>query len=190
MKKVKVELKGLTPILMNNPQSMLEEKDKIRTPGKTYNIKEDAEKLAYKKEDGELYIPATAIKGSLINAASMGKIGKFAAKPIVAGGVFILEQEIGLGTKKYDLDIRTVVIQKARIVKARPMIKNWKVSFELQYNDALIGDGDIIKQLLIAAGQRVGLLDFRPQKYGSFGMFEVSSWKEEDGKKNKGKDKT
>jgi hypothetical protein len=179
MRKVKVELKGLTPLLMNSPKSMIDKKeDTITTGKKKYDLDVEAEKLAYRKATGELYVPSTAIKGSLINAASMGKIGKFAAKPIIAGGVFIIEQEIGLGTKKYDLDVRTVVIQRARVIKARPCIKDWKISFELQYNEALIGNADIVKQLLIQAGQRVGLLDFRPQKYGSFGMFEVSRWEE------------
>ena len=59
------------------------------------------------------------------------------------------------------------------------MVTDWKVSFELLYNDKLIGNSDIIKTILMEAGERVGLLDFRPQKLGSFGMFEVTKWKEE-----------
>ena len=76
------------------------------------------------------------------------------------------------------MDIRTVVIQRARVVKARPMIKEWKAKFQLKYNENLIGKSSIVKDLLIEAGQRIGLLDFRPQKMGSFGMFEVTKWEE------------
>ncbi len=180
MKKINVELTGITPILMNSPKSMIEESldKKLKQTTKTHDLKEDAKKLAYTTDKGELYIPSEAIKGCLIGAASYKKIGKFAAKGMIAGGVFILEQEILLGTKKYDLDIRTVVIQRARIVKARPMIKKWKVNFELSYNENLIGNPEIIKQIFQEGGQRVGLLDFRPQKMGSFGMFEVTKWQE------------
>jgi len=88
-------------------------------------------------------------------------------------------EEVSLNTKKYDLDIRTVVIQRSRVVKARPKINEWKLSFDLQYNENLIGNSLIIKEILTDAGQRVGLLDFRPQKYGSFGMFEITKWEEQ-----------
>jgi len=179
MKTIKVELTGVTPLLMNSPKSMIENKSDLSTKTKDYDLKEEAEKLAYRTDKGELYIPAEAIKGALINASSFKKIKKYAAKSIIAGGVFIMGSQLGLGTKKYTLDVRTVVIQRARIVKARPMVEKWKVSFDLQYNDAMIGDADIIKSILVEAGQRIGLLDFRPQKSGSFGMFEVTKWQEQ-----------
>lgn len=181
MKKVKVELKGITPLLMNSPKSMIDEnvKTKLKAKTKDYDLEKEADKLAYKKSNGELYIPSEAIKGALINASSFKKIGKYAAKSIIAGGVFILDQQIGLGVKKYSLDVRTVVIQRARVVKARPMVENWKATFELSYNENMIGDSEIIKVILTEAGQRIGLLDFRPQKNGSFGMFEITKWEEQ-----------
>jgi len=180
MKKVQVEITGITPLLMNNPASMIENAtNELKSKTKEMNHEEAAEKLTYKDKNGELYIPAEAIKGTLIGASSYKKIGKFTARPMIAGGVSILPQKISLGTKEYELDIRTVVIQRNRVVKARPMIENWKASFELLYNEKLIGNSEIIKSILTEAGERVGLLDFRPQKLGSFGMFKVTKWKEE-----------
>ena len=79
-------------------------------------------------------------------------------------------------TKTYDIDVRTVVIQRARVVKGRPKLENWEVSFTLMYNEKLIEDHGLIKQVLEEAGERIGLLDFRPQKLGSFGMFQVTKW--------------
>lgn len=180
MKKVKVEIKGITPLLMNNPASMIDQAtNEVKQKTERYDHKEEAKKLLYKQKNGNLYIPAEAIKGTLIGASSYKKIGKYAARPMIAGGVFISPQEVDLGTKKYELDIRTVVIQRARVVKARPKIESWKASFILSYNEKLIGNSEIIKTILSEAGERVGLLDFRPQKLGSFGMFEVSKWQEE-----------
>lgn len=180
MKKVKVELTGITPLLMNSPKAMLDAAKDISSSTEKRNLAEEAEKLLYVMKDGTLYIPSEAVKGSLVNAASYKKFGKYSAKPIVAGSVFIQPNEISLGTKKYELDIRTVVVQRRnRIVKARPMLRTWKVEFELTYNSEFIANGEnLIKPILIEAGQRVGLLDFRPQKLGSFGMFEVTLWKE------------
>ena len=181
MKKINVEITGVTPLLMNSPKSMIDENisKKLQTKTKEYDLEKEAKKLAYVNSKGELYVPAEAIKGALINASSFKKIGKYAAKSIIAGGVFIMQPEISLKTKKYNLDVRTVVIQRARVVKARPKIDKWKLNFELQYNENMIGNGKIIKTILQEAGQRIGLLDFRPQKHGSFGMFEVTKWQEQ-----------
>jgi len=179
MKIINVEIKGLSPLLMNNPKSMiLKATSSAKLTTKKNDIERDADILAYKKSNGELYVPAEAIKGTIVSSASYKKFGKYSAKPIISGGVFITPNEIGLGTKKYDVDIRTVVIQRARIVKGRPKIEKWKINFQLTYNENLIQDSLLIKEILVDAGQRVGILDFRPQKLGSFGMFEVTKWEE------------
>ena len=179
MKNIKVELTGLTPILMNSPKGMIEkEQNPIVSTTKNYDLQEDAKRLLYINDKG-LFVPAEAIKKAVIDASSYKKIGKYAANNIIAGGVFVIPSEISLGTKNYELDIRTVVIKRARIVKARPKINSWKINFVISYNENLIGDSKIIKQVLTEAGQRIGILDFRPQKKGSFGMFKITKWEEQ-----------
>ena len=96
----------------------------------------------------------------------------------MAAGVQISPEKIGLGIKKYGLDIRTVVIQRNRVPKIRPMIENWKAKFEIEYDETLIGNPDLIRQILEDAGKRVGLLDFRPQRSGTFGKFKITKWEE------------
>lgn len=180
MKTINVEITGVTPLLMNNPKSMIDvAKGSLVKTTEKRDVVKDAEQLAYKMKNGELYVSAEAVKGCLVGASSYKKFGKNSARPIIAGGVFITPNEIGLGTKKYDVDIRTVVIQRSRVVKGRPKIEKWKLKFKLIYNETLIADDKSIKKILIEAGQRIGLLDFRPQKLGSFGMFEVTKWEAE-----------
>lgn len=180
MKKIQVEIKGLSPLLMNSPKGMLEEKEKMKKTTMNYNHEVEAERVAYRDKKGQLFIPSAAIKGCLVNAAAYKKFGKHTARPIIAGGVFITPNEVLLGTKDYEIDVRTVVIQRARVVKARPVINEWKVSFILNYDETMIPDSEsMIKPILEDAGKRVGLLDFRPQKLGNFGTFEVTKWKEE-----------
>ena len=181
MKKIKVQIEGISPLLMNSPKSMIDEMtdSKLKKTTQRKNPIKDADKLAYKLDSGELYVPAEAIKGTIVGAASYKKFGKNSARPIIAGGVFITPNKIGLGTKKYEVDIRTVVIQRARVVKGRPMIEKWKLDFEILYNEVLISDPSNIKDILEEAGSRIGILDFRPQKMGSFGMFKVTKWEEQ-----------
>jgi len=176
MKEIEVEIEGITPLLMNSPKGMLEPVPEIKQAKKRYDPAEEAEKVAYRNSKGKLFVPSTAIKGSLVNAASYKKAGKFTLRPLIAGGVRLKEPEIILDNQNYEIDARTVVIQRSRVVKWRPRIDDWKLNFTIVYNDKLLTD-EHIKLCLIEAGERVGLLDFRPQKLGEFGMFKVNKFK-------------
>lgn len=163
---------------MNNPASMLMPKTQsLKT--ENYNPEEDVKKTLYLDEKGKLYVPSSAIKGTLINGASYRKFGKFSAKPIVAGGVTILPEKIIIDNQKYEVDLRTVVIQRSRVPKARGKVFPWKLNFELMYNEKLIANSELIKPILQDAGERIGILDFRPQKLGNFGMFKITKWQED-----------
>ena len=176
MKKILVEISG-DKLLMNSPLSMLFPKEALKSKTKAYDPVIEAEKLAYRMKDGYLYIPSTAIKGTLLNASSYKKAGKYALKPIIASAVRIEPEQISLGTKKYELDIRTVVIQRSRVPKARPVLKDWKAKFTLIYDEDMIPSGDVeLRPILEEAGKRVGILDYRPQKSGDFGVFTVTKW--------------
>ena len=185
-RKVRVEITGIegSGLLFNNPRSMFTEEEAkgqvISTTRKRDPIKE-AETRAYRMKDGTLYVPAEAIKGCLVNSAAYKKLGKYAAKPIIAGSVQILPQQISLGTKNYDVDERTVVIKgRGRVIRARPTLGSWKLSFDLIYDTAFIQSGNLIRAMLEEGGSRVGIMDFRPAKLGSFGMFTVTKWQEKD----------
>lgn len=177
MKTIKVKIKGRTPLLMSryNIEEQLARKVG-RATTKTYDIDEEAENSAYWKSTGkkkELMIPAQCIYSSMLNASSFHKIGKRSARSILAGSIRIEPEEIGLGTAKYVKDIRAVVIQKARVPKSRAKVEKWEVEFDIIYNEKLIADAQIIKTILEQAGERIGLMDYRPAKSGYFGTFEV-----------------
>lgn len=172
MKTIEVTIEGVTPLLMNSPKGMLDPQPKDKSRLKNVDHVKEAEKVAYRTSKGELFIPSVAIKGCLVNASSWKKVGKFALKPIMAGAVRVNPYEVCLGTKEYEVDKRTVVIQRNRVPKARPMLKEWKAKFEIVYNETMI-EPDLIRKCLEDGGERVGLLDFRPQKNGEFGCFKV-----------------
>jgi len=187
MKTIQVEITGETPLLMNSPKGMLEEAPSIVQKTAKRDYKALAEAVAYRTKKGILYCPSTAIKGCLINASSFKKIGKYSAKPIIAGGLRIVPEEIevldakGKPQKDYEIDLRTVVLmRKDRIIKARPKILEWKLAFEIKFNDQMIADAEIIKVILTEAGERIGILDFAPRHNGDFGCFKITKWKVTD----------
>jgi len=182
MKQIEIEIEGTGEgLLMHSAQGMVQQTAQ-KNPAKNYDAKKDAEKVAYRTKKGELYIPSRCMKACLLNAASWYKFGKNSAKAILAGCTRIEEPEIVLLDKKnkpikdYEIDLRPVVVQRARIIRSRPIIKEWKIKFTLLYNEGLISDTTIINKILEESGQRIGLLDNRPQKYGENGTFKVNKF--------------
>ncbi len=182
MKKIQVELEGETPIMMHSAHNMGKSTPK-KNPTKEYDDEEEAEKVAYRTKKGELYLPSRCMKACFVNGASWYKFGNRGAKSIVAGCTKIEPYEIlflddkNKIVKDYEIDLRPVVIQRARIMRARPKLDYWKVKFTIVYNDEIIKDTDILKKILAESGQRIGLLDNRPQKTGENGTFKVNKFK-------------
>jgi len=183
MKKIEIVLEGNGQgLLMHSAQGMVAQTAK-KNPAKNYVPEEDAEAVAYRNKDGKLYIPSRCMKSCMLNAASWYKFGKNSAKQIIAGGTRIEESEIllldekGKTIEKYELDIRPVVVQRARIMRARPRIDKWTAKFTLIYNENMLGTAlDTIREIIEESGQRIGLLDNRPQKYGENGTFVVTKF--------------
>jgi len=176
MKKIEVTIEGTAPLLMNklNPEDLMK---KSRQITREYNSKEEAEKSAYwKKDKKELCIPSEIIYASLIRASSFYKIGKKSASSIIAGSIRIEPFEIGLGANKYVVDTRAVVVQRAKILRSRARIDKWKATFNIHYNEKLIPEPEVLKQVLTEAGERIGIMDFRPSKRGPFGTFKITKW--------------
>lgn len=182
MKQIEVEIEGTNAILMHSAQIMLEEQQPKKNPAKQYDHKEYAEKVAYRNKKKELYIPSRCLKACIVNASSWLKFGKKSAKPIIAGSSRIEPEEITLLNKKnepiknYEIDLRPVVIQNNRIVRARPKINEWKAKFKIIYNEKIIAEPKVFLNILEEAGTRVGLLDNRPQRYGEYGTFKINKF--------------
>lgn len=74
-------------------------------------------------------------------------------------------------------DHRPVVVNRARIMKARPVFPVWKSSFDIQFfTDKL--ELNQVKDCIELAGKIVGIGDYRPAKNGTFGTFKVTKFEE------------
>lgn len=185
MKKIQVTLKGTMPLLMHSAAGMMQQQPK-KNPKKEYNQVEEAEKVAYRDDKKFLIIPSRCIKACILNASSWYKIGKRSMKQIIAGGTRIepenprITNNKGKPIKDYDIDLRPVNVQQNKIIRARPKISEWNISFDLIYNEKIIGstpqDLKQLNEIIEEAGQRIGLLDNRPQKYGDNGTFVVTKF--------------
>ena len=172
--KVKCAIKGISPLLMHAfPMHPLEAIEKRP-------IEEQTEYAAYRDPDTRLlYIPGIAVQRALIAAAAYSKgKGRASLQKPVAACVLINPERCDLGVGEYQIDARPVVIPttKGRIIRYRPRLDEWKITFEAEYDDNLLKEGEL-RRIVDDAGSRVGLLDFRPERKGPFGRFIVIEWK-------------
>jgi hypothetical protein len=144
------------------------------------SIEEQAEHAVYRDPDiGLLYIPGIAIQRALINGATYSKgKGRATLQKPVAACVLVNPERISLGVKDYKIDARPVVIPatKGRVMRFRPRIDEWQVTFEIEFDSNLLKESEL-RRVVDDTGSRVGLLDFRPEKKGPFGRFMVVEWK-------------
>jgi len=185
-KKIDVHIRGLTPLLMNrlHPESL---KSKTRMRMETYSTTDDAAKSAYMAEiDGkkQLYIPQEALYSMIINTAKQYRVRRISLSSLLAGTMHIEPEKVPLGTDKYEVDERAVVIQRQRVLKGRAKLPEWDAEFQIVYDAKRLPDGieATLKEILEDAGTRMGLLDYRPQHKGWFGTFSVIHFIPENGK--------
>jgi len=129
--------------------------------------------LYYDPEIGP-YIPGANILRMLQEAGKATKQGT-----AVKRSVFILEEEIPLGyagpRKKEKLakdaafrDRRSVVVSRSRVMRTRPIFRDWELTFTLLFADGSFNVEELTA-IVERAGIMVGLGDYRP----TFGRFDV-----------------
>ena len=174
MKIVDVKLRGISPLLMHAfPMQPIEAIEK-KTPA------EQAELSAYRDpETKELYVPGIAVQRALVSAAvfSKGK-GRGSLQRNVAACVLVTPERIALGAATYEIDTRPVVVPatKGRVLRHRPRLDTWEISFAVEYDETLLSESQL-RRVVDDMGSRVGLLDFRPERKGPFGRAMVTHWK-------------
>lgn len=186
METLHIKLNGLSPLLMNNPTSM------ARAEGEALSRKvipipqDEAASKRYLLPDGNFYVPGIAVRSSMLNGARGYRIGRRPAREILSAAVILTDEVFPLfrdgkpiAGSEYSVEIRRAVVQRQGVMRARPQIDlPWEVECIFGFNSQL-ANLEQVKTALEAAGQAVGLLDYRPERSGWFGRFEVTDiWSE------------
>lgn len=191
----KLVLVGLSDLLMNNPMSMLEPQSTGRKVIPEPAV--EAKPKRYLTEDGKyLCMTSEILRKTIVNGSRGFRItGKSAATPFIAGSMEIIPENIPLcrpgeimnggaiGPKikhdDYEIDRRTVVVQKARIVRSRPRVGPWALECEIHFDEEWLLPrfmNETFREILKRAGVAIGSMDYRPQKMGRFGRWGVASY--------------
>ena len=142
-------------------------------------VAQNPPRLGYKDDKGKLYQPATHIECAMKEAAKNFKVsGKRGAtySKLVASTLSVVPDAIPHKIQDYEIDSRPVVVQRARVTRYRPILKDWELDFILELPDDQL-QVEVVKEILDYAGLYVGIGDFRPGKGGKFGKFMVTEFK-------------
>lgn len=184
MKSLTVQIKGIEPLLINNPQAV-DPFNKYSRAAKEITSKrkktdEDLLKLREIEIESKLYfdekvgvwIPAAWITAAI--AAQSWAKAKI-KKADIRSCVFVNESKIKLNYAGMDkVKTKTDVVKnemfhtvlnlkqgQVRVCKAAPIFNDWSVEFEILFDDAIINASDL-KNLIEIAAKFGGFGDFRP----------------------------
>lgn len=178
---------GKSPLMQSNPVEFIEKENGdqsgLKIKKKVYIDTEEAKKRLYIVDNNYCH-PAAAFRRGLITATTGRKYGKTAARNVIAAGVLPAEDFLvicdkkGAPAKKYDLDVRSVIIGKARIKRVRPKFMKWSLKLPLEIDEELISTEQVTEALNLM-GRLCGIGEFRPDPsngksgVGTFGRFSV-----------------
>jgi hypothetical protein len=172
MKSLEVTIKGISPMLMHRyPEQPIDGFDKM-TPA------EQAQHAEYRTPNDQLYVPSIAMQRALVDAAAYSKgKGRASLLKVAAAAIYVSPIYLILKPQTYVVDSRPVVVPatRGRIMRHRPRLDEWEVTFHLEYDETLLSEVQV-RKIVDDCGSRVGLLDFRPARKGPFGRFMVTQW--------------
>jgi len=186
--KARIELKGITPILMH--KCGLIETNKKTDSDTDYDNEWIKSVYTSMSDKNKVIVPSLNIEAMLRDAAPGIKIGsKIFLSKIITPGADIVGFENDLLYKNNIItidDIRkndwlfacAVVIKKNRVTRIRVCIPDgWGIKFNMNVYDKAINDSTL-RSLIEKAGDKEGLMDWRPgsPKPGKFGQFELDKF--------------
>lgn len=173
MKSIAVTIRGVSPLLMH-AYPMVE----IEGLSKMEPREQAGHHLYLDPATGKPYLPGTNIQRGIVAAAAYSKgKGRASLQKIAAATMIVREAACPLTPSDWVVDSRAVVIPatKGRIIRHRARFDDWQSRFTLDYDETLVNNAQA-RRVVDDLGQRVGLLDFRPEKKGPFGRFMVTGW--------------
>ena len=182
IKNISFTIRGLSPLIQHKWSDKALRQIREKQAGKktktreARNPEEEAEAATYFTEGGEYGVPLEAIKKSIINAAhkDIGIEKTLVRKslfiksedpnnilPMVCDDPILREDQVRVGMGSADL-------------RYRPEFRNWAVRVDATVDAGNLTVEDLIN-LVNRAGFGVGLHEWRPEKGGEFGRFEVDT---------------
>jgi hypothetical protein len=176
LREIRITIRSIAPILMNRyiGEQLPMEKPKKKTQQWIDDThKKDWMDRAYFDSEKGFHIPPEMIEGMLIHGAKKQRQGELFKEAVAVVEDFIplivyngpedtkgkiLKGKLEDYYKREHIDLRGVVIQRARVDRCRPIFRHWGIDFTVRYDNELVEESDIRTAL-----RRACLGDFRPR---------------------------
>ncbi len=188
---IEVTLKGVTPLLHNRDDIMFGHEDLKKTKQESYEEHEIRiwKDKAHVNKDGQLIFPDTWIRKMLISSQGLtanpikppnASRKTMTMKPYFVSGILvdstIICNKKGKPVVLKDLEPMYKMVSpqgKGKVLCIRPMIPaEWQVTVSITLTVEMVRDEHILESLAWA-GTFNGAGDWRPQKGGNYGIFDV-----------------
>lgn len=190
---INTTIEGVTPLICNKFTDEAAESatngNRASAVGDKGTPLEQAEKKLYIGHDGKPMIPQPNLFRCIIDGGKFFKAGKSKVTTIksslIPACLSIEEVEIPIIHKEpWRVDTRAVRIPSTggRILCHRPLFDDWRLEFTMTLDPTILSV-KMLREIVDAAGKRIGLGDFRPDCKGPFGRFAVVEWAVEEQKK-------
>lgn len=174
-KRLRIRIKGTSPLICNKfsesqQKAILDKQMKKAKVGKeAKDPDKQYEESLYVMEDGRFGFPASGFKKSMVRAS---KVTDIMPMTDARGAFHILGTYCPIKGKPRKRSDTVRLATGVADIRFRAEFPEWESELDIIYNENVISDAQLA-QLVNAAGFSVGVGDWRPEKNGSFGMFEV-----------------
>lgn len=176
-----VKVKGLSPLIMHRwsekaRKEMLDKQMKKTVKKEAKSPEEQYEASVYRLDDGRIGFPADAFKKAMIRGAKqIGLVMTDARTSFFVHGEYCTRDDRELVPLSGEVTPREDMVRlqgSTSDIRFRGQVVNWEAELHISYNSA-ITSFDHIVNMLHAAGYGVGVGEWRPERDGTFGRFEV-----------------
>jgi len=174
-------IRGTSPLIMHqwSEKALRQMRDKQQSGKKTKerelrDPEAEAKTATYTTEDGQIGIPGMAFKSALVTAAHKD-IG--IEKTLVRKAIFLITPDAG---KVLPIESEQPIVREDCVrvgmgsadLRYRPEFREWTCRIELEVDSELL-QADSVLALVDRAGFGVGICEWRPEKGGEYGRFEI-----------------
>lgn len=175
-----VKIKGTSPLIFHKwsekaKKMILAKQQKKASASKREirNPEEEYESSFYYNRSKKVSFPALAIKQSLIGAC---RNVDGLPMTLVRGAIFVMGDEDGLIPVEYkEKEMREDMVRVGMgtaDLRYRGQVKGWNMKFLVKWNNDVLSQEQVLNLFQIA-GFSNGLGEWRPEKSGDFGTFEL-----------------
>lgn len=184
VKTIQISIRGISPLISHQFSEKARKQMRDKKLGQKVKAREAAdpeaelEAATYRLSDGSFGVPATAIKNAITEAAHKD-LG--IPRTVLRRGLFIVADDTPSGGVPL-VRIRTPErLMREDVVRVgmgssdlrwRPEFPKWEIDLRIQYDTEWL-QVETIVGLLQRAGFGIGIGEWRPERDGDFGRFEI-----------------